>query len=93
MEEWLLKEITWNDPDAFREVVIQPLRKVRRLRQVPAHSFTADTFSTGYREKRKQLLWGVFNSLSNIRATFAKHPRAHQIQIPDWLDDARIDVF
>ena len=93
MEEWLLKEITWDDPDAFREVVIQPLRKVRRLRQTPAHAFTPDTFSATYREKRKQLLWDVFNSLSNIRATFARHPRAHQIQIPDWLDDGRIDVF
>jgi len=93
LEEWLLKEITWDDPDAFREVVIQPLRKVRRLRQAPAHSFTPNTFSTEYSEKRKRLLWGVFNSLSNIRATFAKHPRAHQIQIPDWLDDSRIDVF
>src|SRR4029078_11319101 len=86
LEEWLLDEITWDDPDTFREVVIQPLRQVRRLRQTPAHTFTPDTFSTGYREERKRLLWSVFNSLSNIRATFARHPRAYQIQIPDWLD-------
>jgi hypothetical protein len=93
LEEWLLDEITWDNPNAFREVVIQPLRKVRRLRQTPAHTFAPDTFSAKYREARKQLLWDVFNSLSNIRATFARHPRAHQIQIPDWLDDGRIDVF
>jgi hypothetical protein len=93
LEEWLLEEITWDDPNAFREVVIQPLRTVRRLRQTPAHTFTPDTFSARYRETRKQLLWDVFNSLSNIRRTFAKHPRAYQIQIPDWLDDGRIDVF
>jgi hypothetical protein len=93
LEEWLLEEITWDDPNAFREVVIQPLRTVRRLRQTPAHTFTPDTFSASYRETRKQLLWDVFNSLSNIRATFARHPRASQIQIPDWLNDGRIDVF
>lgn len=93
LEEWLLKEITWDDPDAFRKVVIQPLREVRRLRQMPAHTFTPDTFSTEYREKRKRLLWDVFNSLSNIRATFGRHPRADRIQIPDWLDDDHIDVF
>jgi len=93
LEEWLLKEIVWRDPDAFRAVVIQPLRKVRGLRQLPAHTFTSDTFSAEYREKRKQLLWDVLNSLSSVRATLAKHPRAYHIQIPDWLDDSHIDVF
>lgn len=93
LEEWLLQEITWDDPDAFRKLVIQPLREVRRLRQTPAHTFTKDAYSTEYHMKRKKLLWDAFNSLSNIRATLAKHPRAYQIQIPDWLDDGHIDVF
>ena len=93
LEEWLLQEIIWSDPVAFREVIIQPLREVRRLRQKPAHTFTPDTFSAEYNTKRKQLLWSVFNSLSNIRATFARHPSAGHIRIPDWLDNGRIDVF
>lgn len=93
LEEWLLKEIIWNDPDALREVVIKPLRQVRRLRQAPAHAFTTDNFSTEYYQKRKRLLWEVFNSLSNIRATFAKHPLAQPVEIADWLDNERIDVF
>lgn len=93
LEEWLLKEISWDDPDAFRNVVIKPLRNVRRLRQTPAHAFTADNFSPDYYAKRKTVLWDVFNSLSNIRATFAKHPLAKAISIPDWLDSGTIDVF
>jgi len=93
LAEWLLKEITWHDPDAFRKVIIQPLRKVRRLRQRPAHAFTRDTFSASYHDTRKRLLWDVFNSLSNIRATFAKHPLAYPIRIPEWLDMERIDIF
>jgi hypothetical protein len=93
LEEWLLEEVNWDDPDALRGVVIQPLRKVRRLRQTPAHTFAPDSFSARYREDRKQLLWDVFNSLANISETFAKHPRAHQIQIPAWLRDGYVDVF
>ncbi|TPL95530.1 hypothetical protein [Mesorhizobium sp. B2-3-12] len=93
LEEWLLAEIVWEDPAAFREIVIRPLRKIRRLRQTPAHTFTLDSFSEEYHKKRKQLLSDVFNSLSNIRATFSKHPLAHHVQIPDWLDGGRIDVF
>ncbi|THD44001.1 MAG: hypothetical protein E7774_11605 [Bradyrhizobium sp.] len=93
LEEWLLKELVWNDPAAFREIIVKPLRSVRRLRQTPAHTFTPDAFSADYYTNRKQLLWSVFNSLSNIRATFAKHPTAGDIQIPEWLDNGRIDVF
>jgi hypothetical protein len=93
LEEWLLKEITWDDPDAFRNVVIKPLREVRHMRQTPAHAFTADEFSTEYYEKRKRILWDVFNSLSNIRTTFAKHPLARNVEVPDWLDNEPIDVF
>jgi hypothetical protein len=28
-----------------------------------------------------------------FRATFARHPSASQIRIPDWLDEGRIDAF
>jgi hypothetical protein len=93
LEEWLLQEIIWSDPDTFREVIIKPLRDVRRSRQTPAHVFTKDNFSAEYHDKRKRLLWDIYNSLSNMRATFAKHPRAGHVEIPDWLDNGRIDVF
>lgn len=93
LEEWLLKEINWDNPAELKEVVIDPLREVRRLRQKPAHSIQKDGFSTELHRSRKRLLWSVFNSLSNIRATFAKHPKAKGITIPEWLDNDRIDVF
>jgi hypothetical protein len=93
LEEWLLREIVWDNPEKFREVVILPLRNIRRMRQTPAHAFTSNDFSTEYYEKRKRLLWDVFNSLSNIRATFARHPQGQHVKIPDWLDGEKIDVF
>jgi hypothetical protein len=93
LEEWLIKDIVWNDPAAFRKVVIQPLREIRSLRQTPARTFTPDAFSGDYYKKRKGCLWSIFNSLSNIRGTFAKHPSATHIKIPEWLDEGSIDVF
>lgn len=93
LEEWLLAEVIWNDTDAFREVVIAPLRKVRKERQAPAHTFSADKFSAEYYDARRNLLWAVFNSLSNIRRTFGKHEKATDIQPEAWLDEERIDVF
>ncbi len=93
LEEWLRAEIAWNDVDEFRNVVIAPLREVRRLRQAPAHTFTTDRFSMDYYDSRRKLLWAVFNSLSNIRVTLAKHPSALDIKVPSWLDSEEIDVF
>jgi hypothetical protein len=93
LEEWLLAEIIWDDANEFRKVVIAPLRDVRRMRQEPAHTFTADRFSADYYDSRRKLLWAVFNSLSHIRVTLAKHPSARDIKVPSWLDDEAIDVF
>jgi hypothetical protein len=92
LDEWLRAEIVWDDANEFRKIVIAPLREVRRLRQEPAHTFTTDRISTNYYDSRRKLLWAVFNSLSNIRATFAKHPSARDIKVPSWLDDEVIDV-
>ncbi|WP_067223126.1 hypothetical protein [Stappia indica] len=93
LEEWLLHEVMWEDKDAFREVIIAPLRKVRRERQAPAHTFSTDRFSAEYYATRRSLLWSVFNSLSNIRRTFGKHENATGIRPEVWLDEERIDVF
>ncbi|NJM33633.1 MAG: hypothetical protein HC850_01795 [Rhodomicrobium sp.] len=93
LEEWLLSEITWSDEKEFREVIIDPLRQVRKLRQTPAHTFTKDNFSIDYYDRRKNILWSVFNSLSNIRVTFGKHPNAAEIEQPAWLDNESIEVF
>jgi len=93
LEEWLLKEIIWSDTATFRKVIIRPLREVRRARQTPAHAFTKDNFSVDHHTNRKRLLWDVFNSLSNIRGTFAKHPRARLVEVPNWLDAGHVDVF
>jgi hypothetical protein len=46
-----------------------------------------------YYDHRKKLLWAVFNSVSNIRSTFAKHPKARNIKVPAWLNEEAIDVF
>jgi hypothetical protein len=93
LKEWLLSEISWNSDEEFLRVVIGPLREVRNLRQTPAHTITADRFSAEYSDRRKNLLWAVFNSLSNIRVMFGKHPKASGITQPPWLDQDDIDVF
>ena len=94
LEEWLLQEIIWDDPVAFREVVIQPLREVRRLRQAPAHTFTSDAFSEDYYIKGASSVCGAVSTASPTFAGRSRDTRKPPVvDIPDWLDEGRIDVF
>ncbi|MBY5798971.1 hypothetical protein [Rhizobium leguminosarum] len=93
LEEWLLNEVNWENPQVFKDIIIKPLRAVRQLRQKPAHTFSKDVFSADYHQRRRRLLCDVLNSLSNIRNTFSCHPLAAHIAVPDWLDSGSIDVF
>jgi hypothetical protein len=93
LEEWLFSQLRWSDVGAAREAIIRPLRDVRRLRQTPAHAHTADEFSDSFYKLRRDMLWRVFNSLSNIRGALKSHPKARSVEVPDWLDNDEIDVF
>lgn len=93
LEEWLLKEITWPDEAEFRDVIIAPLRKVRKLRQKPAHKITSDNFSIDYYDSRKELLSTVLSSLANIRHVFSKHPAAIEVEVPSWLEEEEIEIL
>lgn len=95
LEEWLSQEVAWSDDKEFKDVIMKPLRKVRELRQIPAHKFSKDDFSKEYYKERKWILWSVFNSLSNIRNTIGKHPDAAGIEVPEWLNEGAgtFDLF
>lgn len=93
LEEWLLSALDWENEQGVRDVVIGPLREVRRLRQKPAHEFSKDSFDMEFHRERRRLLGAVLNSLQNMRAAFSTHREAKGIPVPEWLDAGRIDVL
>ena len=93
LEEWLLAALNWENEERVREIVIGPLRTVRRLRQKPAHEFSTDTFDLDFHSERRRLLGEVLNSLQNMRMAFSTHPLAKGVAVPEWLDSEQIDVL
>ncbi|MFN0194424.1 MAG: hypothetical protein ACKVP5_21045 [Aestuariivirga sp.] len=93
LRDWLQSEGRWESVKAVDEVIIKPIREIRNLRQKPAHILEANDYSVEYYKDRKRLLWGAFNSLSNIRAFLSRHPKASHVEVPEWLDSGRVDVF
>lgn len=91
--EWLLKAGRWSDQKGMKEVIVDPFRSVRKLRQKPSHKIVEDEYSSDFFKQRRDLLWNVFNSLSNLRQFLQQHELATEVVIPKWLDGEKIDVF
>jgi hypothetical protein len=83
LEEWLHLRY----PNVVSEelaAIIDPLRKVRRLRQKPAHSILRDEYDRGYYELQDILVWDVYRALNALRSVLISDDAASDYQPPSW---------
>lgn len=68
------------------------LKKVRRLRQKPAHAIKEDVFDQKYFKEQRELIINAYDSVMTIRSIFSNHleVKAANIEIPDWLEKGEI---
>ncbi len=92
LDEWLKTNITVQDETVF-STIIDPIKKVRKERQRPAHNIQEDIFDKKYFAKQKELIESVYISLRMIRLLFMNHPSARNYKIPDWLYEGKIKVY
>jgi hypothetical protein len=90
LEEWLRTDITWDDEDEAIAVIVAPLKKLRRLRQRPAHKFETNKFSREYDDQQHEIVREVYVALRHLRMTLASHPGAPAIDVPRWIRDGKI---
>ena len=90
-KEWLLKNVQANfDID---EVIIKPIKQVRKIRQVPAHELTNNSYNVDVYEKQKELMIDIYGSVRAIRILLRGHPLTKDVKIPDYLEDGKDIVF
>lgn len=94
LEEWLSSKYkTANGEDISKEVVA-PLKKIRKLRQEPAHDLKSNDYSPAYAKQQDDLLGNVVRALTKLRLIFWSHPKArNQYNPPDWLDGDKIVFY
>lgn len=90
LEEWLRKKIRWTDVEQAIELIVGPLKRVRALRQAPAHKIQDDKFSKEFEEQQYVIVRDVYIALSQLRYTLLKHPKAPAIKIPRWINEEKI---
>jgi len=91
LDEWIHNYFRPADWSVWNEA-IESLKKVRKLRQEPAHAIKEDIFDQKYFKDQRELILNAYNGIRTIRLIFANHPKVKRanIDIPDWLQEGKI---
>ena len=73
--------------------IFKPIKKIRKERQDPAHRIDEDKYDIKFIDMQKETIALAYRSLNALRIIFQKHPKAKDIDIPDWLDSGKIAIF
>lgn len=94
LDDWLRSQFRTDDWGPW-DASIKALRKVRKLRQKPAHALDENVFDQQYFKKQRDLLVEAYNAVRTIRLMFANHPvmRTADIEIPSWLQEGKIRLY
>ena len=78
LDEWLNLKLRYQDDNIKKKEIseiISPLKKIRKLRQKPAHSINEDNYDEKYYNMQRDLIEKAYISMRFLRLTFAKHPK------------------
>lgn len=83
LSEWLNRNIKTSIN--IDEIIINPLKSIRKIRQVPAHELTSNRYDIDVYKKQNDLVIETYRAIRGIRLLFSNHPKANKIEIPEWL--------
>ncbi len=83
LEEWL--NINIQTKENISDLIVKPLRRIRSIRQKPAHVLISNKFDVQLYQKQFDLMNETYGAIRAIRLFFSNHPIAKEAQIPDHL--------
>ena len=89
LDEWIKLRVRPSNPTQMKQM-ISTLRKVRQLRQGPAHVVDENRFDQKYFKRQRQLMIEIYSALRVLRHMFANHPKARGYKVPEMLAKGRI---
>jgi hypothetical protein len=93
LEIWLSQRYKSQDGADVAREILEPLRKIRDLRQKPAHDFQEEKYDRKYPIEQDKLLGLACGALTSLRLIFSSHPRAMDYKAPEWLDSDLIVFY
>jgi hypothetical protein len=76
-----------------KERALKVFKKIRQLRQKPAHSSQEDAFDQRFVHEQRELMEETFNAMRSLRQILQSHPAASGYQVEGWLRDGRIWTY
>jgi hypothetical protein len=73
LELWLMSKFHPKDPSELSKI-FAAFRKVRSLRQKPAHTSSSDSFDQEHFKNQRELMTQAYDAVRLIREAFANHP-------------------
>jgi len=91
LEDWFSLKVRPTDPEPAAEM-IAAFKKVRKLRQKPAHAVKPDVFDQRFFRDQRDLVIAAYTAVMTLRQFFAGHPlvRGADLEIPHVLTEGKI---
>ena len=84
LHEWLRMNIRTTTED-IEEIIIKPLKEIRKERQIPAHELYENKHDVKLYEKQDDLIQNTYAAVRTIRLFYMNHPSNKYIAIPEYL--------
>ena len=88
LDEWL-DRVRLQDPEP-RRAMIAAFRRVRNLRNSPAHTLRTDEFDQTYVQQQRELMIEAYGAVRTLRLILANHPAVRDYEVSEWY---RIDPW
>lgn len=92
LDEWLKRTVRFPDPKPVDDM-IATFKRVRKLRQQPAHAVKDDQFDQKYFKEQRTLIIDAYTAIRCLRLILANHPATATVKIPSWLAEGKIRNF
>lgn len=89
LEDWLRKKVIFPNQQPFLEM-ITIFKKIRNLRQKPAHSVAEDQFDQKFFKQQREILLEAYTAIRTLRQIFANDPRAASVKVEEALYKGKI---
>ena len=89
--EWLCIN-TSAEENKIRQFIINPLKTIRKIRQLPAHELSANNYDIDYYQKQFDLVNDAYSAIRCIRELLHSHPYGKAVMLPDYFSDDTIIV-
>jgi len=89
---WVQRKFRTADTKPIEEM-FATLRKVRKLRQSPAHVISDDTFDQKFFKMQRELVIDAYKAVQLIRLMFGRHPACAGYRVEDVLVEGKISTY